>query len=268
MIRRTSNRSGDPLWILISQVEHARLSGLLAEHWGQHPYAPLSPHEEMVAAIGHHDDGWAAWEVAPKVDAQRGRPLDFTETPLTDSLAIWRDSIERAADLGPLAAYMVSGHFSALLERFSAPWKADPDLTALANHFLDQQRADREKRLAMWRKLAGETATREAADRAVAWLQMFDWISLWLCCEEHTEAQQFAPPAGPPLTLRPAGGPYDIEVSPWPYRVEFLEFEVVGRSIPAVRYAHPSDVATAAAEPATLKWRFRPFIVGDRVEAG
>jgi hypothetical protein len=264
MIRRSSSKSGEERWILISQVEHARLSGVLADAWGAPPFAPLVPHDQMVAAIELHDDGWSAWEVAPKVDGQTGRPLDFTETPLTDSLSIWRDSIRAGADIGPLAAYMVSGHFAALLERFSARWTSDATLAALANDFLVEQHDERERWLAMWQKTSGGIATSAEADRAVGWLQMFDFVSLWLCCAERSEPEQFAPPVGPRLTMRPAHGVYDLEVSPWPFCRPALELEALGRSVPVARYANPSDLVTAPAEAVTLHWLLRPESAGER----
>jgi hypothetical protein len=251
MIRRSTSQVGEERWILISQVEHARLSGALADAWG----APFEARDEMVAAIEHHDDGWSAWEVAPKVDSQTGRPLDFTEAPLTDSLAIWRDSICAAADIGPLAGYMVSGHFSALLERFSSRWSSNATLTKLANDFLAEQRNEREKWSSMWHKKAGRVAANRAmADRGVAWLQLFDWVSLWLCCAERYQAEQFASPDGSLLTMRPVSSPFDISVSPWPFCTPVLELEAIARSIPATRYANPSEVVAAPAEAATLKW--------------
>jgi hypothetical protein len=195
--------------------------------------------------------------VAPTVDSQSGRPLDFTETPLTDSLSIWRDSIRAGADIGPLAAYMVSGHFSALLERFSDRWKTDATLTALANGFRTEQRVEREKWLTMWEKTSVNTATRAAADGAVARLQMFDWISLWLCCAERSQAEDFAPPDGPAFIIEPAGSSYELEVSPWPFCQSSLELEVLGRSVAVTHYANPSDLVTAPAEAVTLKWLLR-----------
>lgn len=253
MIRRSL---GTERWALISQVEHARLSGALAAAWGHEPFAPLDPRDQIVAAITYHDDGWSAWEVAPKVDAETGRPLDFTETPLTDSLAIWRESIRRAANIGPLAVYMVSGHFSALLERFNARWKASAPLERLAHDFLSEQSDERQHALAQWAKGAAG-ADDAAADRAVSWLQTFDALSLWLCVAERRESEEFHPPGGPELLLRPAGSASTIEVSPWPFRESVLELEVIGRSIAANRYANPSDLVTAPAEPITLKWSFR-----------
>jgi hypothetical protein len=260
MIRRSDREAGQERWILISQVEHARLSGVLAESWGAAPYAPIDPHEEMVAAIARHDDGWSAWEVSPKVDAETGRPLDFTETPLTDSLAIWRESIRAGADIGPLAGYMVSGHFSTLLERFSHCWKSDSYLTALARGFLFEQQSLRDKWLTMWQKVAGCAVDQIQANQAVAWLQMFDFASLWLCCGARDQAEQFAPPCGPPLSIRPVNGPYDMVASPWPFTIGQLEVEVVGRSIPAMQYANPSDLVTASAEAVSLRWTLRPDV--------
>lgn len=260
MIRRSAREAGQQRWILISQVEHARLSGVLAASWGAAPHTPLEPQAEMVAAIAHHDDGWSAWEISPKVDAESGCPLDFTETPLTDSLAIWRESIRIAADLGPLAGYMVSGHFSTLLERFSHRWKSDANLTALADDFLSEQQCQREKWLAMRKKVAGGATDQIGTDAAVGWLQTFDFVSLWLCCGERDQAEQFAPPCGPPISIRPVNGPYDMVVSPWPFTVRRLELEVVGRSVPATQYASPSDLITASAEPANLKWTLTPDV--------
>lgn len=246
-------------WALISQVEHARLSGELAQAWGRGPFARLVPRAEIIAAVTHHDDGWSDWEVAPKVSPETGRPLDFTETPLTDSLAIWRESIRRAASIGPLATYMVSGHFSALLERFPARWKGDGVLEPLARRFLSEQSEERQFALAKWMKPVAETATPATAERAVAWLQLFDVMSLWLCVAERRESEVFHPPDGPDLTLRPAQGAYDIHVSPWPFRGLVLDLEVVGRLVAANHYANSSDLVTAPAEPITLKWSLRPL---------
>lgn len=253
MIRRPAlTEGGNQRWILISQVEHARLSGVMADAWND-SLAPVAWRKEMVAAITHHDDGWAAWEVAPKVDSQSGRPLDFTETALTDSLAIWRESIQAGADIGPLAAYMVSGHFSRLLERFSGRWKSDATLTSLATIFLREQHAERRKWLTMWQKTVGDSANEAAAEMAVSWMQLFDAVSLWLCCDERKEAQHFALPTGAAVIFQPSGEPYCISVTPWPFSTSKLELEAVGRAIPAQPHDNPSDLVTAAAEPVILK---------------
>ncbi|HEX7448673.1 MAG TPA: DUF3891 family protein [Pirellulales bacterium] len=258
MIRRTDVDSSQERWILISQVEHARLSGVLAEAWGQSPFAPLEPRDEILAGVRHHDDGWSAWEVAPKVDAQSGRPLDFTEMPMADSLAIWRESIAAAEKVGPLPGYMVSGHFCALLRRFASRWQSDEAAATLAQGFLDQQA----ERQAHWLDLRSGGRDREAcraeADRALAWLQMFDALSLWFCCAPRSVPETVEPPGGPALTFRPMASAYQVEVSPWPFVDSRLELSAVGRAIAVAHYANPSDLATAAAQPVTLRWELAP----------
>lgn len=261
MIRReTTAQQEEQRWILISQVEHARLSGMMADAWNDEAFARSEWRPEMVAAITHHDDGWAAWEVAPKVDGESGRPLDFTETALTDSLAIWRESIQAAADIGPLAAYMVSGHFSRLLERFSSRWKSDATLTALVNNFFSEQQAERDKWLAMWQKTVGQPGTHAAAETAVSWLQLFDALSLWLCCADRHDPQAFSLPTGASVDFQPRGpcslsvSPCSLSASPWPFKDPAVMLEAVGRAVPAQPYENPSDLVTAAAEPVRLKW--------------
>lgn len=251
MIRREAKNDQ---WILISQVEHARLAGLLARAWADEAFPVSQRRAEMVAAVDHHDDGWSAWEVAPKVDPQTGRPLDFLETPLTDSLAIWRDSIAAAADkAGPLAGYMVSGHFSALLRRSSERWKNPTVNAALADDFFRQQGEQQ----SAW--LAAAHVDRASADRAVAWLQLFDVMSLWLCCAERREPETFDTPTGQSLALLPEQADvYDVRARPWPFEPSRVELTAVGRALPAVKYANPSDLVTAAATPVTLRWLLSP----------
>lgn len=115
ILREHKAADGSPAWLLISQVDHAHLSGQLAAAWGAAPFTVLEGREQLLPAIYHHDDGWADWEKRPSVDADTGRPIDFLEMPLDAALAIWRSSILAASRHGPLAGYVVSGHFAQLL---------------------------------------------------------------------------------------------------------------------------------------------------------
>ena len=133
MIRRAD---GAEAWILISQIDHAQLAARLAAHWRGPAADQLEPRLELLAAIEHHDDGWAGWEAKPGVDDVTGRPLAFDEMLLGESLAIWRHSITAAEAFGPLAAYCVAGHFCALLERFDSCAPGGPAKQKLAESFL------------------------------------------------------------------------------------------------------------------------------------
>jgi hypothetical protein len=46
--------------LLVSQVDHSHVAGLLAAHWGNDDFAPPTPFVSMVLAAQEHDSGW--WE--------------------------------------------------------------------------------------------------------------------------------------------------------------------------------------------------------------
>jgi hypothetical protein len=252
MIRRDSNAER---WILIPQVAHARLAGDLAEHWGAAPFAALEPRRQLLWAISHHDDGWAAWDANPILDTNRGCPRSFTEMELEQSLAIWSGSIETAEREGPLESYLVAGHFCALAQRVGG-WAADAARRVQAEGFQDEYRDAISRWLASWQ--AQDPANTVAlAQRALAQLQMFDALSLWLCCTPTGEDEQASTPDGPVLTLKPHRPPTDpqgVALAPWPIDVKRLNLEVQGREIPAGRYPNAAALAAAPSQSVRLRW--------------
>src|SRR3954465_2719915 len=102
MIRRELKLSADSaIWLLIQQVEHARISGELVRNWRDEFSA------DVVEAIAHHDDGWTSWENEPKFNPAVGAPYSFLEMAIAESLVIWDGSIAAARKFGPLAGYIV-----------------------------------------------------------------------------------------------------------------------------------------------------------------
>jgi hypothetical protein len=243
-------------WALISQIDHARLAGRLAEHWGAGGFAPLSPREELLWAIAHHDDGWKAWETAPQVDPATGVPRSFTEMEIDDSIAIWSASIDGAARAGNLQGYVVAGHFCALARRAAAWKKADPAWPR-AEAFIAAYEGRMEEWLADWQKQNRPANTPAIARRALAYLQFFDSLSLWFCCAEATEPDTVETPDGPELTLAPETSEL-VRLSPWPLAVEQLDLEIAGRIVPAGRYGSSELLAAAASQTVLLRWELRP----------
>ncbi|MFV2070379.1 MAG: DUF3891 family protein, partial [Pirellulales bacterium] len=215
MIRRdaTDPDDGSPRWILIPQVEHARLAARLVEAWDGRSIAEHPARAEVLAAIAHHDDGWERWERSPKVDRDSGRPIAFDEMPLGESLAIWRSSIDGCRALGNLAPWMVAGHFHARLLDSS---KAH---TAEADAWWQEIEPQQARWLEAWLAQSPARHDQAAAEVALAYLQAFDAVSLWFCCAERSEPHRWTAPGDLTLSMIPTQ-PDQVIVEPWPLRTD------------------------------------------------
>ena len=251
MIRRSVPGAAE--WLLIPQGEHARLSGELAAAWNMPEFGRLDPYQPLLYAIAHHDDGWPEWEQSPGVDSG-GRPVNFDEMPTLDSLSIWRRSIDRCAAHHPVAGHAVAGHFMALLRRFNA-WRHGADEARFAAEtFLDDYARKTADWLAAWP--GSSAAAQAAADHAVAVLQLFDALSLWLCCQPRTDAAKFVYPGAGRIELKPLSE-RDFVVSPWPFQKDELLLALPAWRIPQRSFASPEELARAMAATATIDWRLR-----------
>lgn len=242
--------------MLISQIEHARAAGRLAEHWGGPGFAPLWPRSELLWAIFHHDDGWAGWDESPGVEPASEKPRSFTEMEIRDSLAIWSGSIAEARRAGPFEAFLVTGHFCALARR-AMEWKRNDADFQQADRFVAEYENLMVDCLRIWQSDNPANHLPNRAATALAQLQFFDFLSLWFCCAAASEPDQVQTPSGPLLTLTP-GAAQVVALSPWPLRIASLRLEVQGRLVPARRYATRSELAAVPAKSAQLTWHLQP----------
>lgn len=245
MIRRdTTLPDGSPGWILISQIEHARISAELAAAWGGPQVAPLPFFDALVRTIRHHDDGWRLWETRPEIEPSRQRPYNFLEMPETTAHGIWSASIDQAAEFGPLAQATIAGHFVELRKKHPG------HDSAAAQSFLSRY----EPLIRAWR---ARLSSDEEADLALAALQFFDAWSLWLCCSESPPATRLAPGNPFSVELKPLGGG-TIAVRPWPFSSDTLSLSALGRVVPAREYRSAEELASVPQEPAHLHWNLQP----------
>ena len=247
MIRR---HVGDWFY-LISQNDHAHLSGRIAAHFGNAMFAPPDPREETVTAISMHDCGWPLHDEQPLLNRD-GLPLDVFESPLTNSLRLWTAAAERAETVSPYVGLLVSLHVLGL-SGFAATRQHSRQEVFELNRF---QHAEIERQEALRRKLglATDRPTRlglslEPGDPAEQKLrrnhgivQIHDRLSLALCCTQLPVAEienVVAKPGESPITLdlsRPA--PTTVVVHPWPFDQPILKLSVPYRAVPARRYAN------------------------------
>ena len=254
MIRRDMRCDGRDGWALIAQPAHARLAGDLVRNWNDAWFPLVEPLDEFTAAVDRHDDGWIAWETRPTV--VDGRPRNFLEMPIDESLAIWRRSIAVAQTIGPLAAFAVGGHFASLADRAEHREPHSPSWCDLVDEFLDEQRTLRTERLAQLRRTPQEDVgeAERRARRGMRLLQLFDTLSLWFCCREVPEGARFElPDGGEKLDLRHLE-PGRATVEPWPFRPRELQIRTDALWLPATPLNGPEDLARVEKRPLVMQW--------------
>ena len=108
--------------VLITQPDHARLSGFLAARWGGGDfvapggYAPSSDpaalRDEVVFAVTQHDNGWWEWEADPRLSADDGLPAGLTEAldSFEEGADRWRRGVRRFAAERPYASLVMGRH--------------------------------------------------------------------------------------------------------------------------------------------------------------
>ncbi len=105
---------------LVTQPDHAQVSGYLAAHWGNDQFtrpgyfAPVPNAEwlrgQTVLAVAQHDNGWWEWEAAPPLSPTDGFPLGLAEVLKDQQEAMdrWRRGLlrfEQAPYLNLLISY-------------------------------------------------------------------------------------------------------------------------------------------------------------------
>jgi len=241
---------GSPHFV-ITQVDHARLSGQFACAFGNPQFAPLHPRELMEFVVAHHDEGWAEVDANPKHDPRTGLPYHLTQTPMPDLLKTGAGSPAFNQRKHPFCGLLSSMHTYGLYHgRYGLSDKIVINLVP-PEHRMEAQRmlgGELERQAALKEQLRSlpETAAWASDDflfRCYKLLQFFDMLALYFNTTHPTER---APatfghvPASPDgdveVALTPRGDGYVL--SPFPFARDEMAFWCEGR------YLWPSAEAT------------------------
>ncbi len=81
---------------IVTQVDHAVVSGQLAEAWGGDAVPALDPPDSVIAAARLHDIGWRHWEVEPRLNPDTGQPTNFLDVDIHEHLRLYRPASRRS----------------------------------------------------------------------------------------------------------------------------------------------------------------------------
>lgn len=270
MIRRPWGRDK---WMLITQVEHARLAGVMAAAWR---YAPVRPHGEVLRAIAQHDDGWLEVDATPQVNG-RGEPRSFMEMPRGDHYAIWSRSIALLAERGWLyGACVVAQYFMNRARHETDMARLSPrEAVALGNFLAEQQHRLERWRAELQRRAAESTATSlnpndtaasglvavpvgGSFDEDVRLLDICDRLSILLLTDfAGTTTLDHVPylEGTDKLLVRRPQGKFGLEIHPCPFR-KHLRDHVRAVIIPAKPYTSDQDLLEAVHASAPVSQEF------------
>ncbi len=258
-------RDAGDAWQIVLQTDHADLSGQLVAAWGAEGFPAPERRASAIRAARRHDDGWAVWERAPRLDPAGAAPQSFLGVPVPVHLAFYRAGVEVVCDEDPYAGLLVSMHMSGLYRRRygvvpAGEMQLDPELRARADLFCDQEE-ERQRALAATLEVSEEERWRD-----YALLQIADLLSLH-CGLGDLEAG--GPGAAATLRDVPAAGgaradvavsplgPWRLRLDPWPFAAGQLELEMVRRVVRKRDWAGDddafrADLAAAAPEPVRI----------------
>lgn len=102
-------------FVLISQHNHAAVSGEFAKKWNHSFYEQVGRKDDLLFSVYEHDRGWLALDHTPFWNDAKQAPYSFLDFPTVPKLVHYKHGIDEVEQMNPYAALLCSLHFCALL---------------------------------------------------------------------------------------------------------------------------------------------------------
>lgn len=250
--------------ILALQIDHSRVAGYFAAHWGNKDFDRPRPYSSVVLAAGEHDIGWWEWEMKPATLNDKGRPLDYHDGSLKylgqQRLDFYRNAVDRVRERDPYAAMLMAMHGVALMNAGYGKFPYPPDRTSdpRVKAYVDHQEDLRLKLLSQLRQ--SEDFKDHCSDEQV-WtnyelMEVFDQLAQYVCNRYPLNSK--ARKLGPSDTLNDVDvptkygqspvkikidpvGPNRAVLRPYPFDTDPLLFSFTARLVPNRAYKDGED---------------------------
>jgi hypothetical protein len=232
---------------LFRQHDHALLSGELALAWHVAQDEPAVS-DVLVLATSLHDLAWRRLDAEPRWNAETGRPHDFLDFPRDTKFRSAAQGIARVARLHPYAAALVSLHYATF---------------AGAPAWFVRKEAERRRRILGW--LGNRAPAPERVDLDLAYLRLFDVLSLHACLTPPGAVGTSAPSWLTGSYATPGGGrvdarwldPSTLAVAPFRFGDAPLPLQLPFRDVEGQRFDGAEQLGEAWHRGARRRWRLR-----------
>jgi Protein of unknown function (DUF3891) len=232
--------------VMITQNDHAQLSGLFAAHWGNQTFEKPRPYGSSVRAAMFHDRGWIRYETGPQLNPQTGKTPNYRDVPNDRAqLEAFEWAGEWLSAIDPYAGLMITKHRSGLWQGRYGVIKHPP---AIQRGTLPPDIQSFIARSEAKQKIAAEKL--DANELAVNYnlLQVWDMMSLYICSTETLKPDRIEPvplaysgATGVAMTLTPTGTD-TIALDPYPFDQSSLMTNVIFRRLSQNKFKDSSEL--------------------------
>jgi hypothetical protein len=229
----------DGTLVMITQNDHAQVSGFCAVHWGNERFERPKPFESAVRAAFLHDLAWLREETSPWFNPAAGRTINYLDVPNETRIDEYRWAQDWVASQDAYAGWLTNRHrtgiwksrYGLMKQPHYPPRQLHPDL----EHYVAQAHAEQDA-------AASQIDKHQLAVNYIL-LQIWDLFSLYICSTEQLKERCFEPVptsynggAGVCMRLTPVE-PARISVDPYPFDQSSLDLKVVYRRLPQQTFA-------------------------------
>ena len=258
------NPYDDSRLMLALQIDHSRVAGFFAAHWGNKEFDRPQPYASVVMAAQEHDIGWWEWEAKPSTLNEKGYPLDYHDGSLKYlgqlRLDFYKNAVDHVTRRDPYAGLLMAMHGVALMNSGYGKYKYPPDRSGdpRVKAYIDDQESVRAK---LTRQLLDEPQYKEFASDEHIWtnyeyMEVFDQLAQYVCNRYPLNSKWRK--QGPSDTLNDVDvptkhgrppvkvtintvGEHKALINPYPFDTDPLVFSINARLVPNRRYESPDD---------------------------
>ncbi len=254
--------------VMITQNDHAQLSGLFAAHWGNENFAKPRPYGSLVRAAMFHDRGWIRYETSPQLNPETGKTPNYRDVP-TDRAQLeafeWAGEWLSAIDV--YAGLMIAKHRTGLWQgRYGVikhpPARQRAELPPEIETFIARSEGKQ--------KSAAEKFDPDELAINYNLLQVWDMMSLYICSNELLKPDRIEPV---PVSYSGDGGvammlvpmeTHAIALDPYPFDQPSLTASVIFRRLTESKFKDSAELQSVYFKTAPQIASFRLVSSGAR----